>query len=314
MQLRIESLVDRPGHEKSRAVAIGNFDGVHLGHARLLGACVEAGRREGLVPTALTFDPHPASVVSDRGAPPRIQTLRSRRRLLREAGIEDLAQLGFDAAVARLSPAEFVDQALVLGIRAGCVVVGHGFRFGAERAGDVETLRSLGRGRFETVEVDTLEDSFGRVSSSRIRDALLRGDLGEAERFLGRPYEIEGLVVHGNHRGTTLGFPTANVDLEGVSALKRGVYAADGFIEGETAARRAAVNLGVRPTFGGEVARLEAHFPGFHGDLYGRAVRLVFLSRLRDERRFDSVEDLRAQLAADVKAAERAKRPAPRST
>lgn len=314
MQLRIESLVDRPGHEKSRAVAIGNFDGVHLGHARLLGACVEAGRREGFVPTALTFDPHPASVVSDRGAPPRIQTLRSRRRLLREAGIEDLAQLGFDAAVARLSPAEFVDQALVLGIRAGCVVVGHGFRFGAERAGDVETLRSLGRGRFETVEVDTLEDSFGRVSSSRIRDALLRGDLGEAERFLGRPYEIEGLVVHGNHRGTTLGFPTANVDLEGVSALKRGVYAADGFIEGETAARRAAVNLGVRPTFGGEVARLEAHFPGFHGDLYGRAVRLVFLSRLRDERRFDSVEDLRAQLAADVKAAERAKRPAPRST
>ncbi len=313
MQLRIESLVDRPGHEKPRAVAIGNFDGVHLGHARLLGACVEAGRREGFVPTALTFDPHPASVVSDRGAPPRIQTLRSRRRLLREAGIEDLAQLGFDPAVARLSPAEFVDQALVLGIRAGCVVVGHGFRFGAERAGDVETLRSLGRGRFETVEVDTLEDSFGRVSSSRIRDALLRGDLGEAERFLGRPYEIEGLVVHGNHRGTTLGFPTANVDLEGVSALKRGVYAADGFIEGETAARRAAVNLGVRPTFGGEVARLEAHFPGFHGDLYGRAVRLVFLSRLRDERRFDSVEDLRAQLAADVKAAERAKRPAPRS-
>jgi riboflavin kinase/FMN adenylyltransferase len=313
LQLRIESLVDSPGHEKRRAVAIGNFDGVHLGHARLLQACVEAGRRLGFVPAVLTFDPHPATVVSDRGAPPRIQTLRSRRRFLREAGIEDLAQLGFDAAVARLPPAEFVEQALVQGMRAGCVVVGHGFRFGAARAGDVETLRDLGRGRFETVEVPTLEDSLGRVSSSRIRDALLRGDLVEAERFLGRPYEIEGLVIHGDHRGRGLGFPTANVDLEGVSALKRGVYAADGFIEGEAASRRAAVNLGVRPTFGGEVARLEAHLPGFEGNLYGRSVRLVFLSRLRDERRFDSVEDLKAQLAADVKAAERAKSPAPRS-
>lgn len=306
MQLRIESLVDRSGPAKRRAVAIGNFDGVHLGHARLLGACVEAGRSKGLVPTALTFDPHPASVVSDRGAPPRIQTLRSRRRLLREAGIEDLAHLGFDATVARLSPAEFIDQALVLGMNAGCVVVGHGFRFGAARAGNVETLRDLARGRFETIEVPTLEDSLGRISSSRIRNALRRGDLAEAERFLGRPYEIEGLVVHGDHRGKAMGFPTANVDLEGVSALKRGVYGALGFIEGEDAPRPAAVNLGVRPTFGGESARLEAHFPGFEGDLYGRSVRLVFLSRLRDERRFDSVEDLKAQLAEDVKAAERA--------
>ncbi|MBX7183888.1 MAG: riboflavin biosynthesis protein RibF [Vicinamibacteria bacterium] len=305
MQLRIESLVDRPGHEKRRAVAIGNFDGVHLGHVSLLRVCVEAARGQGLVPTALTFDPHPASVVSDRGAPPRIQTLRSRRRFLREAGIEDLAQLGFDTAVARLSPADFVEQALVGGMRAGCVVVGHGFRFGAARAGDVDTLRSLGRGRFDTIEVPTLEDAEGRVSSSRIRDALLRGDLAGARRFLGRPYEIEGLVIEGDHRGRELGFPTANLDLEGVSALKRGVYAADGFIEGETAPRRAAVNLGVRPTFGGEEARLEAHFPGYQGDLYGRSIRLVFLARLRDERRFDSIDDLKAQLAADVRAAER---------
>ncbi len=306
MQLRIDSLVDRPGHDTRRAVTIGNFDGVHLGHARLLEACVRAGRDRGLIPTVLTFDPHPASVVSDRGAPPRIQTLRSRRRLLREAGIEDLVQLGFDAGVARLSPREFVDQALVQGLRAGCVVVGHGFRFGAARAGDVDALRDLGRGSFETIEVPTLEDAEGRVSSSRIRDALRRGDLAEARRFLGRPYEIEGLVVHGDHRGKALGFPTANIDLEGVSALKGGVYAADGFIEGESMARRAAVNLGVRPTFLGEVARLEAHFPGFEGDLYGRSVRLVFLARLREERRFDSVEDLKAQLAADVRAAERA--------
>ncbi|MEO8500980.1 MAG: hypothetical protein ABI565_08695, partial [Vicinamibacteria bacterium] len=137
MQLRIESLVDRPSHQSRRAVAVGNFDGVHVGHARLLRACVEASRRLDLVPTVLTFDPHPAAVVSQRGAPPRIQTLASRRRSLRDIGIEDLAQLRFDDVVARLSPAEFVERALVLGVRAGCVVVGRGFRFGASRAGDV---------------------------------------------------------------------------------------------------------------------------------------------------------------------------------
>jgi riboflavin kinase/FMN adenylyltransferase len=303
LQLRIESLVGRAGHDKGRAVAIGNFDGVHLGHARLLEACVAAALNRNLVPTVLTFEPHPASVVSSRGAPPRIQTLRSRKRFLREAQVEELAELTFDASVARLSPREFVDQALVEGLRALCVVVGQGFRFGASRTGDVETLRDLGASRFETLEVPTLSDSFGPVSSSRVRDALLRGDLVEAERYLGRPYEIEGVVVHGDHRGRTIGFPTANIDLEGVSALKRGVYSAEGLIEGETEPRRAAVNLGVRPTFGGEAARLEAHFPGLASDLYGRAVRLVFRGRIRDERRFETVEDLKSQLAADVAAA-----------
>lgn len=300
MELRIQALLERPGNAGRRAVAIGNFDGVHLGHARLLQACVDAGRRAGLIPTALTFEPHPASVVSHHGAPPRIQTLTSRRRMLREMGIEDIAQLRFDETISRLSPAEFVDQVLVEGVQAGCVVVGQGFRFGASRTGDVEMLRTLERSRFGTVEVPTLEDGGERVSSSRIRDALARGDLFEAQRFLGRPYEIEGRVVHGDHRGRSIGFPTANIDLEGVSALGLGVYAADGLIEGETTSRRAAVNLGMRPTFSGVEPRLEAHFPGFDRDLYGRTVRLVFLARLRDERRFDSLEDLKAQLGGDV--------------
>jgi riboflavin kinase/FMN adenylyltransferase len=306
LPLRIESLGSRPAEQRPRAVAIGNFDGVHLGHLRLLGACVAAARSRGLTPAVLTFDPHPAAVVSQRGAPPRIQTLRSRKRMLTEAGIEELAHLRFDENTARLTPEEFVERFLVLGMRAACVVVGQGFRFGAGRAGSVETLRELGRGRFETVEVETLEDGAERVSSSRIREALLRGDLALAKRYLGRPYEIEGVVIHGDHRGRSLGFPTANLDLEGVSALRPGVYAADGIIEGEASPRRAAVNLGVRPTFGGEEPRLEAHFLGYDGDLYGKSVRLIFLERLRDERRFDSLEDLKAQLAADVKAAARA--------
>ncbi len=293
-------MLDTQAPTGRRAVAIGNFDGVHRGHETLLRTCVEAARARSAVPAALSFDPHPAAVVSPRGAPPRIQTRASQKRRLREIGIEEVVYLRFDEAVARLSPSEFVDQALVEGVRAQSVVVGQGFRFGASRAGDVDALRALGRGRFETIEVETVQDGDERVSSSRIRAALNRGDLEQVHCFLGRPYEIEGLVVHGDHRGRSIGFPTANVDLDGVSALRLGVYVADGFIEGEEGSRRAAVNLGVRPTFGGDEPRLEAHFPGFDGDLYGRSVRLVFLDRLRDEKRFESLEALKAQLTADV--------------
>lgn len=303
MDFRVESLLGRPADPGPRAVAIGNFDGVHLGHVRLLEACVGAARKASIAPAALSFDPHPAAVVSPRGAPPRIQTRASQKRRLREIGIGELVHLRFDESVARLSPAQFVEEALIEGVRAARVVVGHGFRFGAGRAGDVATLRTLGEGRFETLEVDTVEDQGERVSSSRIRAALNRGDLAAVERFLGGPYEIEGLVVHGDHRGGAIGFPTANVDMDGVSALLRGVYVADGHIDDEAVARRAAVNLGVRPTFGGEEPRLEAHFPGFTGDLYGRSLRLILKGRLRDERRFDSLDDLKAQLGADVQAA-----------
>jgi riboflavin kinase / FMN adenylyltransferase len=300
LEFRVETLLDRRAPLARRAVAVGNFDGVHRGHETLLRACVEAAGASAATPAALSFDPHPAAVVSPRGAPPRIQTRASQKRRLREIGIAELVHLRFDETVARLTPAEFVEGALVDGVNARSVVVGHGFRFGASRAGDVDALRVLGRGRFETIEVPAIEDGGLRVSSSRIRAALNRGDLEEARRLLGRPYEIEGLVRHGDHRGRSMGFPTANVDLDGVSALPRGVYAADGFIEGETNPRRAAVNLGVRPTFGGEEPRLEAHFPGFEGDLYGLSVRLVLLGRLRDETRFDSPEALKARLAADV--------------
>lgn len=264
---------------------------------------MSAGRRLELVPTVLTFDPHPASVVSDRGAPPRIQTLTSRRRFLAEAGILDLAELRFDESTARLTPKEFVDQVLLQGMECGAVVVGEGFRFGAGRQGDARVLRALGGRRFETLEVPTLSEEGRRVSSSRIREALARGDLREAERFLGRLYEIEGRVVAGDRRGRTIGFPTANVDLEGASALRPGVYAAEGFLPGEKAPRRAAVNLGFRPTFEGAEPRLEAHFPGFFGDLYGCVVRLAFLARLRDERKFNSPDELKRQLIEDVRQA-----------
>lgn len=303
MELRVESLHDRARLALRRAVAIGNFDGVHRGHRRLLDACIEAGHRLGLTATALTFDPHPASLVSERGAPPRIQTALSRRRALRGAGVSELATLRFDPDTARLSPGAFVEQALIQELGAGAVVVGHGFRFGARRAGDVAGLRQLSGGRFEVVEVPSLEDDKGRISSSRVREALGSGDIAQAEALIGHPYEIEGVVLPGDARGRTIGFPTANLQTDGLSALAPGVYAADGLLPGESAPRRAAVNFGMRPTFAGVEPRLEAHFPGFGGDLYGLVVRLRLLGRLRSERRFASAPELVEQIRSDVRAA-----------
>lgn len=270
---------------------------------RLLQGALEAGRRLDLSPVVLTFDPHPASVVSGRGAPPRIQTRASRRRALADAGMEELVTLTFDLGVSRLSPAEFVEQALVESLGAVAIVVGHGFRFGARRSGDVAALTDLSRGRYEVIEVASLEDAVGRISSSRIREALGAGDIAAAENLIGRPYEIEGVVVHGDARGRTIGFPTANLEVDGLSALAPGVYAADGWLPGESAPRRAAVNFGLRPTFGGVSPRLEAHFPGFAGDLYGQTVRLRLLERLRPEQRFTSPSELVARIGADVRAA-----------
>lgn len=303
MELRIESLVERPSGRGERAIAIGNFDGLHLGHQKLLTACLESARKTGSVPTALTFDPHPAAVLSPNGPPSLILTRLSQRRGLRELGVEEIVRLTFDQVLAALRPDEFVAQVLIDALKARVVVVGDGFRFGSGRLGDIAALRRLGQGRFETIEVPVLSDDRGPISSSRIREALSQGNLEEARRSLGKRYEIEGVVVHGDHRGRAMGFPTANIDLDGVTALRPGVYAADGILEGETARLRAAVNLGTRPTFEGTRLHLEAHLPGLDRDLYDRSVRLIFLTHLRDERRFDSVEDLKTQLAIDVKQA-----------
>lgn len=303
MELRVEPLQGRLPSVLRRSVAIGNFDGVHLGHRRLLEACIAVGERLHLCPTALTFDPHPASVVSDRGAPPRIQTAASRRRALGALGIQELATLRFDPETARLPPGAFVEEALLLRLEAGAVVVGQGFRFGAARAGDVAALRDLSAGRFEVVEVPSLEDRGGRVSSSRVREALRAADLATAERLIGRPYEVEGTVIHGDARGRTIGFPTANLDVDGLSALAPGVYAADGLLPGEIEPRRAAVNFGARPTFDGVASRFEAHFPGWSGDLYGQGLRVRLLERIRPEQRFASPAELVARIAEDVRSA-----------
>jgi riboflavin kinase/FMN adenylyltransferase len=266
---------------EARAVAIGTFDGVHLGHRRVLDAAVAAG----LTPTVVTFDPHPRIAFGYEVE--LLTTLRRRLELIGDAGIEDALVVEFDLDVAQLEPEEFVAQVL-RPIGTEVVVAGADFRFGRGRAGDLEVLRRLG---LDARTVPLVEN----VSSSRIRDLLRGGEVERAAKLLGRPPEVEGTVVAGDARGGTLGFPTANLRLEpDLLVPAYGIYAgaADGY--------RAAISIGTNPHYGGAERRVEAHLLDFEGDLYGRRLVVELWRRLRDEQSFSSEDELVAQIARDV--------------
>jgi riboflavin kinase/FMN adenylyltransferase len=266
---------------EARAVAIGTFDGVHLGHRRVLDAAVAAG----LAPTVVTFDPHPRIAFGYEVE--LLTTLRRRLELIRDAGIEDALVVEFDLDVARLEPEEFVAQVL-RPIGTEVVVAGADFRFGRGRAGDVEVLRGLG---LDARTVPLVEN----VSSSRIRDLLRGGEVERAAKLLGRPPEVEGTVVAGDARGGTLGFPTANLRLElDLLVPAYGIYA------GAADGHRAAISIGTNPHYGGAERRVEAHLLDFEGDLYGRRLVVELWRRLRDEQSFSSEDELVAQIARDV--------------
>ncbi|MBD0330688.1 MAG: riboflavin biosynthesis protein RibF [Thermoleophilia bacterium] len=274
-----------------RAVAIGTFDGVHLGHRRVLAEASASG-----LPTAVvTFDPHPRAVVS--GEPVVLLTTLARRlELLAELGADEALVLRFDGALAGLAPEAFAERVL-LGLGAEVVVAGEAFRFGRGRAGDLALLGRLG---FEVRPVAQLAG----VSSSAIRAHVLAGEVERAAALLGRPFELEGTVVPGHARGRALGFPTANVALApGLAVPARGIYA------GAAAGHRAAVSVGVNPHFGGRELRVEAFLLDFDGDLYGRRLLVELWRRLRGERAFADEAELRAQIARDVRAARAAVRP-----
>lgn len=284
----------------SSAVAVGNFDGVHRGHAALLGALVRRAEVLGLPARAVTFDPHPG-VVLGRGAPPRLTTLERRAELVRALGAE-LVVCPFDAELSSWPPRRFAEELLARALGARAVVVGEDFRFGAGRAGDFALLASLGAELGFAAEAAPIAgDAGGPFSSSRVREALAAGDAGEAARVLGRPHSFEGTVARGDARGRALGFPTANLEdvVEVVPA--RGVYAVRVVGLGH-----GVMNVGVRPTVSGERETREVHVLDFDGDLYGRRLRVEVVARLREERRFGSVDELRAQIARDVEAARRA--------
>jgi riboflavin kinase/FMN adenylyltransferase len=266
---------------RARAVAIGTFDGVHLGHRRVLEAALAAG----LAATVVTFDPHPRIAFGYEVE--LLTTLDRRLELTGEAGIAETLVVEFDLELARLEPEEFVD-AVLRPIGTEVVVAGADFRFGSGRMGDLELLRSLG---FDARTVPLVEG----VSSSRIRDLLRAGEVERGSKLLGRPAELEGMVVAGDARGGTLGFPTANLRLEPELLVPAyGIYA------GAAAGHRAAVSIGTNPHYGGEERRVEAHLLDFSGDLYGRRLTLQLWRRLRAEQAFSSEQDLVAQIARDV--------------
>jgi riboflavin kinase/FMN adenylyltransferase len=273
-----------------RAVALGTFDGMHLGHARV----IETLRRAGPEPTVVTFDPHPRTALGNRVE--LLTSLERRLELLAELGVEATLVVEFTLDIARLEPQEFADQVLRT-IGSETVVAGEDFRFGRGRQGDVALLERLG---FATKPVPMLEG----ISSTKIRELVRAGDVEGAAALLGRPVEVEGTVVTGDARGGTLGFPTANLAVRpDLLVPSNGIYA------GAALDRRAAVSIGTNPHYGGSERRVEAFLLDYSGDLYGRRVVLELWSRLRDEQAFASEDELVAQIARDVELTRAAVRP-----
>src|SRR5215470_6011290 len=281
------------------AVALGAFDGIHLGHRAILGTAVARAREGGLRAVACTFDRHPMEVLQPDRAPLPITTLEERLELIAETGIDTTLVIPFTPAVAGIEAKAFVQDVLVGTLRAREIVVGFNHRFGRGARGDAELLESLAATLgFRAHIVPALTVDGVAVSSSEIRAALQRGDLGATARLLGRPYSIRGSVVRGAGRGRTLGFPTANVKTDRPLGLPVGVYVCRLAVGAQEHA--AVVNVGFRPTFGETEIAIEAHVLDFTGDLYDQRVALTFVRRLREERKFPSVDALKAQIALDI--------------
>ncbi len=288
-----------PAEFRPTAVAMGNFDGVHLGHRALLGRLVDEATRRGLRSCAVTFFPHPLKVLAPERAPTMIQSLEDRVIEIERLGVDLLIVVPFTLELAAVPADDFLADHLRGRLGCRVLIAGGDARFGRDRTGDVEMLRrDAASGAFDLVLVPAVEADGARVSSSRIRRLIGAGEVEAAERLIGRPFSISGEVVFGAGRGRTLGFPTANVLADGETRPRPGVYACVAEVAGSS--WPAAVHLGPIPTFDSPRPVLEAHLLGFSGDLIGTRVRVRFLRYLRDIRKFDRVEDLVAQIAQDV--------------
>ena len=288
-----------PARLRGGIVALGNFDGFHKGHQAVVGRAVARARAEGRPALVATFDPHPMRYFRPDSPWFRLTTLEQRERLVLAAGADAMLVFVFDADFASVAPADFVAEWLVRRIGAAGAVTGEDFTFGKNRGGDIAQLKLLGQAN--RLSVDTVApvlDDGEPVSSTRIRAALRDGDCAAAARLLTRPFAIEGVVVHGDERGRELGFPTANIALGNYLRPRFGIYAVrgrlppDGVLDG-------VASLGVRPMFEPPRELLEAHFFDFSGDLYGQRLEIELIAFLRDERVFDDIEALKAQMALD---------------
>ena len=286
-------------------LAIGVFDGVHLGHRAVIERALADARDAGGSPVVVTFDPHPVRVLRPEKAPRLLTSTPHKLRLIRALGVQDLLVIPFDSAFAATPPEEFIRQLATAAEPLREICVGHQWSFGKGRAGNLEMLARLGADLgFEEVGVPAVEVDGRIVSSTLIRQAVERGDLADAARLLGRDYTILGTVVEGRRLGRTIGFPTANLSAHNEQFPPNGVYAVEVLRNGD-ATRRGVANIGVRPTIaeaGGERG-LEVHLFDFDGALYGDDLEIVFRHFLRPERKFPSIEALREQIARDVGAA-----------
>jgi riboflavin kinase/FMN adenylyltransferase len=285
-------------------VTIGTFDGVHLGHRALISRTIALAGERGLASCVLTWDRHPAVTLRPDKAPPALAAPERKIELIEELGPDFLVVLPFDTELASMEAKDFGTEVIGRGLQARLVLVGEGWRFGRKAVGDTVMLGEIGRNEGYEVAPVTLEQIEGeKVSSTRVRKAVSEGDLGLARDLLGRPFDIDGEVEHGDHRGKSLGVPTANVAPDPTLVRPpRGVYA--GRARVADVWYPAAINVGVNPTFGGDEAttpvRVEAYLLDFDADLYGRWIRVEFWQRLRDELRFDSEESLIEQMHRDI--------------
>jgi riboflavin kinase/FMN adenylyltransferase len=303
----------------AHAVTIGAYDGVHVGHKAVIRATQRAAERLGLKTGVVTFDPHPATILRPETAPLLLTDLDQKLDLLADCGVDTTLVVPFDGDRAEESSEEFVTNVLVGVMAVKSVVVGHDFRFGKGRTGNVELLTELGRIHgFEAEGLQLLPRPDGTVesvSSTAIRRALAGGDVGTAAQLLGRYHEIRGPVTQGDQRGRTIGFPTANVAVPRERALPADAVYAGWYVRPDGTSHPCAINIGKRPTFyqDAEHSLMEAHLIGFDGDLYQEEARVQFVELLRSEQRFDGIEQLKEQLVRDVHRAKELLDRAPRT-
>lgn len=298
--MRVYHGTDNAGISRGTVLTLGVFDGLHLGHQKIMQTVVERAKEVGAVPTAITFDPHPRSVLFPDMSPPLLQTLDQRLANFEFLGIEQTIVIRFDKDFAAQDAEIFLHDVVFERLQAREVYLGKGFAFGKDRGGNIELLRRMSRELgFVADEVDEVALRGRRISSSQIRELLAEGRVNLARRMLGRPYGVEGQIVRGFQRGRTIGFPTANLKPQNRVIPKFGVYATATLIDGQW--RRSITNVGVRPTFDEEkTPSIETFVFDFDGDLYGDVLRVRFLHRIRDERKFNGIEELKGQIERDT--------------
>jgi riboflavin kinase/FMN adenylyltransferase len=291
--------VEDLGIRRPTVLTLGVFDGLHLGHQAIVRTVVERALLIDAAPTLITFDPHPRQVLKPETAPPLLQTFNQKMEGLRGLGIEQVIVLEFNQQLAALSAEEFVRRYIIDGLQAREIYLGKGFAFGHNRQGNIELLQTLSRQLgFYAAEVPEVRLRGHRISSTMVRLLLKAGRVNVARRMLGRPYGIEGVVTRGRGIGRSLLYPTANLDLQNRVLPVDGVYVTLALIGG--AWRRSVTNIGKRPTFGGELeSKVETHVIDFDDDLYDQTIRVRVLHRLRGEKKFSGIEELKAQITRD---------------